>query len=90
MYKKEVLVEFSGASQVAAPAGTAVDVVVWDELPPYTKLMVSPILAVKLLGEKVKPDVVTLICFAAALNNNPNRRRLVRKQYFFIEKVLEF
>ena len=46
---------------------------------PHTKWTVSPTFAVKLLGEKVMPDAVTVIFFASAFNKNTHRRRHVRK-----------
>src|SRR6476646_6706509 len=88
MYRNEVCVISSGAFQVAASGGTDVDVVVCMPSP-HAKRMVSPIEAVKLLGEKEKPEAVTRIFLAAALKKSEHNRRLTSKACFFIQTILE-
>jgi hypothetical protein len=45
----------------------------------HSNSTVSPIEAVKVLGEKVMPDAVTVIFFASALNKMAHRSMPVRK-----------
>ena len=49
--------------------------------------MVSPIAAVKVDGEKEKPDAVTLICLAATVKPKSNDKAK-KLAYFFIQTIL--